>query len=184
MPAGNAASSATYFMAAVDFGSAEDANTPLYRLQGEQGSGVVAEPDAGRVEHDGLTVLHHDGVFDNRMMYYATEELWFPEWEHKGPYWEQQARHELHNPVNHVDQWRLPMLVIHGALDYRVPDQQGLAYYNTLKARKVDARLLWFPDENHWVLKPRNSRLWYEEFFAWLKAHDPAARPRRAQPAA
>ena len=72
-----------------------------------------------------------------------------------------------------------PTLVVHGALDYRVPDQQGLAYYNTLKARKVDARLLWFPDENHWVLKPRNSRLWYAEFFAWLKAHDSGAKPRR-----
>ena len=64
-----------------------------------------------------------------------------------------------------------PTLVIHGALDYRVPDAQGLAYYNTLKARGVDARLLWFPDENHWVLKPRNSKLWYGEFFAWLKQH-------------
>jgi dipeptidyl aminopeptidase/acylaminoacyl peptidase len=67
-----------------------------------------------------------------------------------------------------------PTLVVHGALDYRVPDQQGLAYYNTLKARGVDARLLWFPDENHWVLKPRNSKLWYGEFFDWLKAHDKA----------
>ena len=64
-----------------------------------------------------------------------------------------------------------PTLVIHGALDYRVPDAQGLAYYNTLKARGVDARLVWFPDENHWILKPRNSRLWYAEFFAWLKRH-------------
>ena len=64
-----------------------------------------------------------------------------------------------------------PTLVIHGALDYRVPDAQGLAYYNTLKARGVDARLLWFPDENHWVLKPRNSKLWYGEFFAWLARH-------------
>ena len=65
-----------------------------------------------------------------------------------------------------------PTLVIHGALDYRVPDAQGLAYYNTLKARGVPARLLWFPDENHWVLKPRNSRLWYREFFDWLARHD------------
>ena len=65
-----------------------------------------------------------------------------------------------------------PTLVIHGALDYRVPDAQGLAYYNTLKARGVDARLVWFPDENHWVLKPRNSKLWYGEFFDWLKRHD------------
>ena len=66
-----------------------------------------------------------------------------------------------------------PTLVVHGALDYRVPDAQGLAYYNTLKARGVDARLLWFPDENHWILKPRNSRLWYGEFFEWLRRHDP-----------
>jgi dipeptidyl aminopeptidase/acylaminoacyl peptidase len=73
-----------------------------------------------------------------------------------------------------------PTLVVHGALDYRVPDQQGLAYYNTLKARGIDARLLWFPDENHWVLKPRNSKLWYGEYFAWLERHDPAARPARA----
>ena len=79
---------------------------------------------------------------------------------------------------------KTPTLVIHGALDYRVPDAQGLAYYNTLKARGVDARLLWFPDENHWVLKPRNSRLWYGEFFAWLKPHDPGreGQPRRPGP--
>ena len=70
---------------------------------------------------------------------------------------------------------RTPTLVIHGALDYRVPDGQGLAYYNTLKARGVPARLLWFADENHWILKPRNSRQWYGEFFAWLQRHDAAA---------
>jgi dipeptidyl aminopeptidase/acylaminoacyl peptidase len=71
--------------------------------------------------------------------------------------------------------------VIHGALDYRVPDAQGLAYYNTLKARRVDARLLWFPDENHWVLKPANSRLWYEEFQAWLGGHVLENTPPTAQ---
>jgi dipeptidyl aminopeptidase/acylaminoacyl peptidase len=73
-----------------------------------------------------------------------------------------------------------PTLVIHGAQDFRVPDCNGLAYYNTLKARGVDARLLWFPDENHWVLKPRNSRLWYGEFGAWLDRHAPAAQRGRA----
>jgi dipeptidyl aminopeptidase/acylaminoacyl peptidase len=68
--------------------------------------------------------------------------------------------------------------VIHGALDYRVPDCNGLAYFNTLKARGVDARLLWFPDENHWVLKPANSRQWHGEFFAWLQRHGgPLRRP-------
>ena len=77
--------------------------------------------------------------------------------------------------------------MIHGQLDFRVPDAQGLAYYNTLKARGVDARLLWFPDENHWVVKPRNSKLWYGEFFAWLKAHrqvpsKPAKADKSAKP--
>jgi len=60
---------------------------------------------------------------------------------------------------------------VHGALDYRVPDAQGLAYYNTLQARGIASRLLWFPDENHWVQKPRNSRLWYQELLAWLGTH-------------
>jgi dipeptidyl aminopeptidase/acylaminoacyl peptidase len=83
------------------------------------------------------------------------------------------------SPHAHAAGMSTPTLVVHGALDYRVPDAQGLAYYNTLKARGVDARLLWFPDENHWVLKPRNSRLWYSEFFGWLASHDPAARPPR-----
>ena len=66
---------------------------------------------------------------------------------------------------------KTPTLVIHGLLDYRVPDSQGLAYYNTLKAKGVPTRLVFFPDENHWILKPQNSRLWYREFFAWLKRH-------------
>jgi dipeptidyl aminopeptidase/acylaminoacyl peptidase len=72
-----------------------------------------------------------------------------------------------------------PTLVIHGTNDYRVPDHNGLAYYNTLQARGVPARLVWFPDENHWVLKPRNSKLWYTEFFDWLAAHDPARKGGR-----
>jgi len=67
-----------------------------------------------------------------------------------------------------VAKMRTPTLVMHGALDYRVPDSQGLAYYNTLKAKGIDARLVFYPDENHWILKPQNSRLWYREFFDWL----------------
>ncbi len=73
---------------------------------------------------------------------------------------------------------KTPTLVIHGAMDYRVPDAQGLAYYNTLKAQGVPARLLWYPDENHWILKPRNNRQWYGEFFDWLRAWDPASKAR------
>jgi dipeptidyl aminopeptidase/acylaminoacyl peptidase len=94
-------------------------------------------------------------------------------------YWDDMAQVHAQSPHAYAKNFRTPTLVIHGALDYRVPDGQGLAYYHTLKALKVDARLLWYPDENHWILKPRNSRLWHEEFFGWLKAHDPgvAAKP-------
>ena len=87
----------------------------------------------------------------------------------------------LRSPHAHAKGMKTPTLVIHGAMDYRVPDAQGLAYYNTLKARHVDARLLWFPDENHWILKPRNSQVWYREFFAWLRHYDPAAPKARGQ---
>jgi dipeptidyl aminopeptidase/acylaminoacyl peptidase len=118
---------------------------------------------------DGFKCLvNHDGVFDNRMMYYATEELWFSEWEHKGPYFQQQARHELHNPVNHIDDWKLPMLVIHGGLDYRIPETQGIATFTALQRRGIPSQFLFFPDENHWVLKPANSLQWHETVQAWL----------------
>ena len=94
-------------------------------------------------------------------------------------YWDDMAHVLSQSPHTFAGAMRTPTLVIHGALDYRVPDAQGLAYYNTLKALNVDARLLWFPDENHWILKPQNSRLWYGEFFGWLKRHDSGAKARR-----
>ena len=96
-------------------------------------------------------------------------------------YWDDMAKVQAQSPHAFAKNFRTPTLVIHGALDYRVPDAQGLAYYNTLKAMNVDARLLWFPDENHWILKPQNSRLWYGEFFGWLKQHDPAEAAQAAQ---
>ncbi len=94
-------------------------------------------------------------------------------------YWDDLARVQAQSPMAYAAHMSTPTLVIHGALDYRVPDAQGLAYYNTLKARGVDARLLWFPDENHWILKPRNGRLWVQEFFGWLKRHEPAAKKKK-----
>jgi dipeptidyl aminopeptidase/acylaminoacyl peptidase len=94
-------------------------------------------------------------------------------------YWDDLARVQAQSPATYAGNMTTPTLVIHGALDYRVPDAQGLAYYNTLKARGVDARLLWYPDENHWILKPRNSKLWYGEFFGWLQRHAPKAKARK-----
>lgn len=113
-------------------------------------------------------LVNHDGVFDLRSMYYTTEELWFVEWDHRGSYFDNADGYENHNPALLVDRWRTPMLVIHGALDFRVPETQGLAAFTALKRRDVPARLLYFPDENHWVLNPANSIQWHEEVLEWL----------------
>ncbi len=121
---------------------------------------------------DGFDCLvNHDGVFDHRAMYYATEELWFPEWESKGPHYAVPKNYEKWNPVAHVTKWKTPMLVVHGSLDYRVPDTQGLSAFTALQRRGVKSKLLVFPDENHWVLKPANSLLWHDTVLAWLGEH-------------
>ena len=119
----------------------------------------------------------HAGCFDWRAMFACDGYTWFAR-ELGATYWADPAKVQSQSADTFAGRFATPTLVIHGALDYRVPDQQGLAYYNTLKARGVPARLLWFPDENHWILKPRNARLWHAEFFAWLQAHD--ARPAKA----
>ncbi len=123
----------------------------------------------------------HAGCFDWQAMFADDAYTWHAK-ELGAWYWEDAAKVNAQSPSTFVAAMQTPTLVIHGALDYRVPDGQGLAYYNTLKAKGVDSRLLWFPDENHWILKPRNSKLWYGEFFGWLKAHDPqlkASKPKR-----
>ncbi len=113
-------------------------------------------------------LVNHDGNLDERMAYYDTEELWFPEWDHMGTPWENPEGYEKHNPVNFVKNWRTPMLVIHGALDYRVVDTQGIGTFNALQRRGIPSKLLYFPDENHWVLQPHNSILWHNTVIDWL----------------
>jgi dipeptidyl aminopeptidase/acylaminoacyl peptidase len=110
----------------------------------------------------------HDGNIDERMAYFDTEELWFPEWEHGGTPWENPDGYAKHNPIDYVSNWKKPTLVIHGALDYRVVDTQGLSTFTALQRRGIPSRLLYFPDENHWVLKPQNSRLWHQTVIGWL----------------
>ena len=112
----------------------------------------------------------HAGCFDWTAMFADDAYTWHAQ-EFGAWYWDDMAKLHAQSPHAFAKTMQTPTLVIHGALDYRVPDAQGLAYYNTLQAKGVDARLLWFPDENHWVLKPRNSRMWHEEFFGWLKRH-------------
>jgi dipeptidyl aminopeptidase/acylaminoacyl peptidase len=116
-------------------------------------------------------IVNHDGLFDQRMMYYATEELWFPEWEFGGPQYENPQAYEAVNPVDFVSKWKTPMLVIHGEQDFRIPYPQGIAAFTALQRRGIESKLLVFPDENHWVLKPANSVLWYHTVLDWLDAH-------------
>ena len=116
-------------------------------------------------------VVDHDGLFDQRMMYYSTEELWFPEWEFGGPYYQNPQGYEQFNPVDFVSKWRTPILVIHGQQDFRVPYTQGLAAFTAAQRRGIDSRLLVFPEENHWVLKAADSVLWYHTVLGWLDAH-------------
>jgi dipeptidyl aminopeptidase/acylaminoacyl peptidase len=113
-------------------------------------------------------LVSHDGVFDLRSMYGSTEELWFVDWEFKGPFWEQPELYERLSPSTYVKNMKTPMLVVHGELDYRVPLEQGLSLFTALQRRGVPSRLLVFPDENHWVLKPANSVRWYREVIGWL----------------
>ena len=114
-------------------------------------------------------LVDHDGVFDARAMYYDTEELWFEEKENGGTQFEHPENYEKFNPINHVKDWRVPMLVVHSGKDFRIPDTQGLGAFTALQRRGIPSQLLHFPDENHWVLKPQNSVQWHETVNAWLK---------------
>ncbi|MES2317033.1 MAG: S9 family peptidase [Pseudomonadota bacterium] len=121
---------------------------------------------------DGFKCLvNHDGVFDTRGMAYATEELWFTEWENGGTYFDRPAAYEKFNPVHFVKNWKTPMLVVQGDLDFRIPTSQGLGTFSALQRRGVESKLIVFPDENHWVLKPANSVLWHQTVNAWLDQH-------------
>jgi dipeptidyl aminopeptidase/acylaminoacyl peptidase len=110
----------------------------------------------------------HDGNLDERMAYYDTEELWFPEWDHMGVPWENAEGYAKHNPIEHVKNWKTPTLVVHGAKDFRVIDTHGMSTFTALRRRGIPARLLWFPDENHWVLKPQNSQRWHQEVLGFM----------------
>jgi dipeptidyl aminopeptidase/acylaminoacyl peptidase len=110
----------------------------------------------------------HDGNLDETAAYYETEELWFPEWEHGGTPWENPAGYASQSPMSLVKNWKTPTLVVHGGRDYRVVDVQGMATFTALQRRGVPSRFLYFPDENHWVLKPADSKRWHEEVFSWV----------------
>lgn len=113
-------------------------------------------------------LVNHDGNLDERMAYFDTEELWFPEWEHHGTPWENPEGYAQHNPIDYVKNWKTPMLVIHGGNDFRVVDTQGIATFNALQRKGIPSKFLHFPDENHWVLKPQNSIFWHQTVLEWI----------------
>ncbi len=113
-------------------------------------------------------LIAHDGNLDERSAYFDTEELWFPEWEHMGTPWDNPGSYEKHNPANFIKNWKTPMFIIHGGRDYRVVDTQGLSSFNVLQRKGIPSQFLYFPDENHWVLKPANSIQWHDAVLAWL----------------
>jgi len=113
-------------------------------------------------------LVSHAGVFDLRSMFGETEELWFPLWDLRGPPWDNPDLYARLSPSFYAKEFRTPTLVIHGELDYRVPYGQGLHLFTALQLHKVPSKLLLFPDEGHWILKPQNSVLWYKTFLEWL----------------
>jgi dipeptidyl aminopeptidase/acylaminoacyl peptidase len=116
-------------------------------------------------------IVNHDGVFDTRAMAYSTEEQWFTDWENGGAYFNVPKNHEKFNPVLFVNNWKTPMLVVQGDLDFRIPTTQGLSAFTALQRKGIESKLLVFPDENHWVLKPANSVLWHHTVMSWLDQH-------------
>jgi dipeptidyl aminopeptidase/acylaminoacyl peptidase len=113
-------------------------------------------------------LVSHDGVYNLSSMYGATEELWFTDWEFKGTPWTNPMMYARWSPSNFVKNFKTPILIIHSELDYRVPFGEGLQLFTAAQRMGIDSKLLVFPDEGHWVLKPQNSQLWYHTVLDWL----------------
>lgn len=126
------------------------------------------------------TFIAHDGIFDTRSMYGTTEELWFVNWDMGGPYWNKQnaaaqKTYNQFNPITHVDKWNTPIMIVQGGKDYRVPIEQGLQAFQAAQLRGIKSKLLYLPEENHWVLTPQNALIWQREFYKWLEETMPSA---------
>lgn len=126
--------------------------------------------------HDGRfkSFISHDGIFDMRSMYGTTEELWFVDWDWGGPYWDKrnkaaQRSYKKYNPINFVHKWDTPIMIVQGGKDYRVPIEQGLQAFQAARLRGIKSKLLYLPEENHWVLSAQNALIWQREFFKWLE---------------
>ncbi len=119
------------------------------------------------------TLIAHAGVYNLDSMYGTTEELWFPEWEIGGKPWTDPEKYRKFSPHAYAKDFKTPMLIVHGEKDYRVPFSEGMQMFTTLQRLGVPSKMLLFPDEGHFILKPRNSEYWHEQIFAWLKKYVP-----------
>jgi dipeptidyl aminopeptidase/acylaminoacyl peptidase len=119
------------------------------------------------------TLITHCGVYNFDSMYAETDELWFDEWEHGGPPWVKRESYEKFSPHRYAKNFKTPMLIIHNDLDFRVPVAEGFQLFTTLQRLGVPSKMINFPDESHWVLKPKNSEYWHKEVFAWLAKYAP-----------
>nr|WP_315165274.1 S9 family peptidase [uncultured Flavobacterium sp.] len=120
------------------------------------------------------TFIAHDGVYNTQSMFGTTEEVFFNNWDFGGAYWEKdnaaaQKTYTTFNPMNAVEKWNTPILIIQGGKDFRVPIGQGQEAFQAAQLRGIKSRFLFFPEENHWVLKPQNAQVWQREFYKWLK---------------
>jgi dipeptidyl aminopeptidase/acylaminoacyl peptidase len=119
------------------------------------------------------TLITHCGVYNFDSMYATTDEIWFDEWEHGGPPWEKRDAYEKHSPHRFAHNFKTPMLIIHNDRDFRVPVSEGFQLFSTLQRQGIPSKMINFPDESHWVLKPANSAFWHKEVFAWLSKYVP-----------
>jgi len=116
-------------------------------------------------------IVSHDGVFNPASMYGTTEELWFPEWELKGTPYKNPALYEKWSPLNSASNFKTPTLVVHGQLDYRIDVSEGFQLFTALQRQGVKSKMLYFPDEGHFVAKPQNAELWYKTVLDWIEEH-------------
>jgi dipeptidyl aminopeptidase/acylaminoacyl peptidase len=136
---------------------------------------ILGHNDDPRVKFKAL--VSHAGVYNLTSMYGATEELWFADWEFKGKPWTNPAMYDKWSPHKFAANFKTPTLVVHGELDYRVPVTEGLQLFTALQSQNVPSRLLYYPDEGHWVLKPQNSELWYNTVLGWFDSYLKAKTP-------
>jgi dipeptidyl aminopeptidase/acylaminoacyl peptidase len=157
----------TYDYAVNNFSFIDDKNT---FAAGASYGGYMVNWIAGNTDRFNA-LISHAGVFNLESMYGTTEELWFPEWENGGTPWENRELYQKWSPHMFVQNFKTPMLVIHGAYDFRVPFSQAMELFTSLQRMNVESKLLYFPDETHFVTKPQNAKLWWNTIYKWLERH-------------